>query len=124
MSANISIFRGVSYDIQYNHEDSDGTPVSLEDCTVYLTVKSVESDSSVDDTTAKIKKTLTSADHDNAVGGITTFHLRDNDTQIDVGDYFYDVVVENETTKDSEPPSLYGTFTVVAKVTNRNVGNE
>ena len=116
----ITIFRNRSYPITYNHVDSNGDPVSLVGATVYFTVKEEAWDTDATDTDALIKKTITT--HSNPAEGETTFTLDDADTNIDAGKYNYDVVVEFDGL--SEPPSLYGRFTVVGTPTNRNVGNE
>lgn len=121
MAVALKLYRGTTYNFTYNHKDTAGAQVPLTGCTVYFTVKKAKSDSSADDATAVIKKTVT--EHTDAAHGITGFKLNDADTQIDPGKYFFDVVVE-AANGEAEPPSLLGTVTVLAKQTNRNVGNE
>lgn len=116
----ITIFRNRTYPFTYNHTDTAGAAVSLTGATVYFTVKSVWWDSSAADTTALIQKTITS--HTDPDAGVTEWTINDSDTDIAPGRYYYDVVVEFD--GKSQPPSLYGKFTVTGTPTNRNVGNE
>lgn len=118
----IKIYRGTTYDMTYNHTDTDGEPVSLVGKKIYFTVKDVQYDDDATDTDAAIKKTITS--HADAAGGISDWTLNDADTEIPVGTYYYDVVIEDVATGLSDPPVLIGKFTVKGKRTNRNVGNE
>lgn len=124
MASKITIDRGVSYDFTYNHTDSAGAAEPLTNKTVYFTVKETEFDSDATDAAAAIKKTITSSEHDDAAGGITSWTLSDTDTYKDPGKYFFDVIVEDETTGLAEPPSLKGNFVIDGHATNRNVGNE
>ncbi len=121
MANKISIFRGRTYPMTYAHTDSTGAPVSLVGCTVYFTVKQSEYDTSADDGTAAIKKTITS--HTDAAAGLTAWTIDDSDTYIDPQKYHFDVIVE-DSNGYAEPPSLYGDFIVKGTPTNRNVGNE
>lgn len=121
MANKISIYRGTTYDFTYNHTDVNGDPVSLVGSTVYFTVKTNEYDDDLTDADALIKKTVT--DHNDAAAGETSWTLNDEDTQIEPGTFYFDVVVEDSEGL-SDPPSLIGTFKVTGKPTNRNVGNE
>lgn len=123
-SGKIEIVRGISYPFTYNHKDTAGNAVPLTGKRVYFTVKDAEYDSDASDTGAAIKKTVNSADHTDAAGGHTAFVLTDRDTYKDPGDYFYSVIVEDEATGLSEPPSLTGKLKITGQTTNRNVGNE
>lgn len=124
MANKISIFRGTTYDFTYRHTNPAGAAVPLTGKKVYFTVKSAESDDDLTDSSALIQKTVGSGSHTDAAGGLTAFELTDADTQKDPGDYFFDVIVEDEATGRAEPPSLIGDFTIKPKPTNRNVGNE
>lgn len=121
MAQKIDVYRGTTYDFSYAHTDTTGAIVPLTGMTVYFTVKATKYDSDLSDTSALIQKTVTS--HDDAANGLTSFTLDDTDTQVDPGKYFFDVIVE-DASGHAEPPSLIGTFNVLSKVTNRNVGNE
>ncbi len=124
LASKMKVYRGVTYDFLYNHKDTAGVAQTLVGHTVYFTVKDVEFDSDITDTTAKIQKTVTT--HVDLLGvpsadaGITSFTLSDADTQIEPGDYYFDVIVADSAGK-SLPPSLIGTFTVIPKPTNRSV---
>lgn len=115
----ITVFRGTSYPVTYNHTDSTG-PVSLVGATVYFTVKSDVYDSDAADTSALIKKTITT--HTNAAGGITGWQLSDVDTYIEPGKYHFAVLVETPDGR-TEPPSIYGDFVVKGQPSNRQVSN-
>jgi hypothetical protein len=122
MAANkLELYRGVTYDFRYNHTDTAGAPVPLTSCTVYFTVKTAKFDTDTTDSTAAIKKTVTS--HIDAAGGITSWTLNDADMEITPGKYYYGVIVENAAGL-SAPPSLLGELIVLPQTTNRNVGNE
>lgn len=121
MASKIEVYRGTTYNFEYNHTDSSGAAVPLTGNTLYFTVKADKYDSDAADTSALIQKTVTS--HSDEAAGVTGFTLDDSDTQIDPGKYYFDVVVE-DASGHAEPPSLIGTFTVLSKTTNRNVGNE
>lgn len=125
MSPDFSIYRGVTYHFHYQHQDSNGDPVSLVGCTIYFTVKKRKFDNSAADTTAVVKKTLTLSDEpsDDLSAGQLSWTLNDADTELTPGKYFYDVIVEDSNGLADEP-SLIGQITVIGKRTNRNVGNE
>lgn len=124
MAAKISVFRGTSYPVHYVHTDTSGASVPLTNKRLYFTVKKQEWDSDTSDSGALITKTIEPDDITDPTNGITDFVLTDADTQIDPDDYYFDVIIEDGTTGESDPPSLIGTFTVKPKSTNRNVGNE
>jgi hypothetical protein len=121
MAAKIEVYRGTSYPVIYNHTDSSGTAVALTGKTLYFTVKADKYDTSADDSTALIKKTVTS--HTNAAGGVSGFTLADTDTYIEPGKYYFSFMVEDNTTHLTEPPSVMGVFTVLPNQTNRQVSN-
>lgn len=129
MAAKIEVYRGTSYPVVYNHTDSTGAPVALTGKTLMFTVKAEKYDTSADDTTALIKKTITS--HSGTVGtytlsdvlGVSGFVLTDADTYIEPGKYFFTFLIEDNTTKYTDPPTVMGTFTVLANQGNRQVVN-
>lgn len=116
----ITIFRNRTYPFKYRHTDTTGAAVSLSGATVYFTVKMDEWDTDATDSAALIQKTITA--HTDADGGLTEWEITDADTDLEPGKYYYDVIVEFN--GKSQPPSLYGRFTVTGTPTNRNVGNE
>lgn len=121
MSAKIEVYRGTSYPVIYNHTDTAGAAVALTGKTLYFTVKADKYDTSTDDSTALIKKTVTS--HSNAAGGVSGFTLTDADTYIEPGKYYFTFLVEDNTTHYSDPPTVTGTFTVLPQQTNRQTVN-
>jgi len=129
MAGKIEIYRGTATPVIYNHTDSSGAPVPLTNKTLYFTVKAEKHDSSVDDSTAIIKKTITSHTGTiegytlNAATGVSGFYLTDSDTYKDPGKYYYVFLVEDNTTFRTEPPSVFGTFTILANQSNRQVAN-
>lgn len=83
---------------------------------VYFTVKSVANDDSATDTTAVLKKDITSF----TIGNTTAeWTLSDADMNLEPAKYYYDIVYENSASQ-SEPASFYGDFKIVKRVTNRN----
>lgn len=121
MSAKIEVYRGTAYPVIYNHVDSSGAAVALTNKTLYFTVKADKYDTSADDSTALIQKTVTS--HTNAAGGTSGFTLTDVDTYIEPGKYYFTFLVEDMTTHYSDPPTVTGTFSVLPQQTNRQVVN-
>lgn len=121
MSQKIEIYRGVSYPVTYNHKDAAGASVPLTGKRLYFTVKLAAYDTSTDDSTAVIKKTITT--HTNAALGITDFVLTDVDTYIEPGKYFYTFLIEDIATNNTEPPTVLGTLTIKPQQTNRQVVN-
>ncbi len=119
----ITIFRGTSYPVIYQHQDSTGAAVTLTGKTLLFTVKSAVYDTDITDTSALIKKTVLPEDHSDAAGGISGFTLNDTDTYITPGKYHFDFIVEDDDGL-AEPPSVYGDFIVKGHPTNRQVGNE
>ncbi len=129
MAGKLEVYRGVSYPVIYNHTDSSGASVPLTNMTLYFTVKADKHDTSADDSTALIQKTITSHTGTvegytlSAAGGVTGFYLTDVDTYIEPGKYYYVFLVEDNTTFRTEPPSVFGTFTILANQSNRQVVN-
>lgn len=121
MAAKLELYRGVSYPITYNHTDSSGAAVPLTGKTLYFTVKADKFDSDANDTTAIISKTITT--HTDAAGGVTSFTLTDTDTYKEPGKYYFSFLIEDNTTKQTEPPSVVGTLTILPNQSNRQVSN-
>lgn len=71
-------------------KDSSGTPINITGSTIYVTVKN-SFDDDADDSTAIIKKEITS--HTNPSSGETSFTLTKTDTSIDAKDYVLDIKV-------------------------------
>jgi hypothetical protein len=119
---NLELFRATTYEMSYTHT------ASMTGGTVYYTVKTVEWDSDATDTTATIKKTITSFSSA-TVGGVTvagakaSWTLTDTDMYIEPKTYFYSLIYEDASGK-SLPPIFTGKFKVDPHTTNRNVGNE
>lgn len=106
----LELERGKTYDMSYTH------PEAMTGGTVYFTLKSTKYDTDADDSDAPITKTVTSFTSGNTVASWT---LTDEDTYIDPGKYYYDIVFE-DSTGESLPASWYGQVKIVGRPTNRN----
>lgn len=107
---NVEYESGKAQNMSYVHRES------MAGGKVYFTVKAVENDADNTDSSALIKKDITSF----TVGDTTaSWVLSDADMNLPPNDYYYDIVYENAASK-SEPASFYGKFKVVKRVTNRN----
>lgn len=118
----IEIYRGTSYPVVYNHKDSAGTAEALTGCTLYFTVKADKFDSSSDDSSAIIKKTVLPDGHTNAATGVSGFTLTDSDTYVAPGNYYYVFLIEQADGR-TDPPSVFGKFVVLPQPGNRQVLN-
>lgn len=88
--ATLKVNRGTTYTIGIVYK-KDGAPATLVGATVRFTMKSSEYDSDTSDTSALIKKDITSGDS----GGNATIVIAPADTAtIDPGKYYYDIKVE------------------------------
>ena len=129
MAAKISIYRGASYPVIYNHTDTAGVAVPLTGKTLYFTAKANKYDSDAADSTAIIKKTV--ATHVGIVGGVSLnaalgisgFTLTDLDTFVEPGTYYFTFLVEDNTTFQSDPPTVLGSLVVIAQQNNRQTVN-
>ena len=110
--SNITLVRGDSSSIEVEFSQ-DGTPIDITGSTVFLTVKPALTDDT-GDTTAVIKVEVTS--HTNPTAGITTIPLSATDTDVDPGDYYYDIQLVKDGLVTSIP---YQMLTVRADVTRR-----
>ena len=96
----------VSLEVTY----SDGTAYDLTGSTVYFTVKANLTDT---DANAKIQKTVTS--HSDPANGITSITLSKTDTNIDAGDYYWDLQIK-ESGGDIHSVR-YGIFRIIQDIT-------
>ena len=112
---NLSLYRGTTYNMTYTHVEP------MTGGTLYFTVKAAKYDSDDTDTSALIKKDVTSF---SASGDDTdtyaTWKLTDSDMYIDPGKYYYDITFE-AANGDSTPPIFEGQFKVLPQPNNRQV---
>lgn len=94
---------------------NDGIAVDITDWTFYLTVKENMEDT---DANAVISKTIT--DHSNPKGGKSVITLTSTDTDIDVGNYYYDITYKDDSNPANTGVLVYGNFTVKRPVTTRD----
>jgi len=87
----LEIIRGDSQEITVTFEDVDSLPLDLTDKTVFFTVKNINGIDSDDDTDAKITKEITV--HSDPTAGITIISLTPAETDIEPGEYFYDLQI-------------------------------
>lgn len=115
-----TIDRGTEYTIGYQHQHN-GEPYPLTDCTLYFTMKPVEYDSNLTDTSAVATRTLTTfAD---AASGVASITLSDVETQLDPSvTYYADIKVE-EPGRVGAIKTFEAKFTVDGSATNRNLSN-
>lgn len=81
----LSVYRGDDKTWTLNFTDGDGDPINLTDSTVFFTIKTNKSDL---DSDAIISKSQSS--HTDPTNGITSISLTNLDTNVKVGDYYYD----------------------------------
>ena len=107
--------RGTTFSLNITYK-KNGVAASLVGCTVRFTIKDAEYDTNTSDTTAAVKKNITS--HVDAVNGLTNVTLVPADTStVTPGLYYYDLkVMEGD-------GSVYkideGTVTIDGSPTNR-----
>lgn len=116
INAKLIINRGTTYKATFKYT-KNGEPETLVGATVYFTVKKEEWDDSGDDTSAAIKKTVTS--HSDATNGETLIHLTPTDTYIEPGEYIYDIRVEED--GGDAYKVVEGPLELDGSPTNRNV---
>lgn len=88
--ATLKVNRGTTYSITGTYSE-DGVATSLTGATVRFTMKDAEYDTSIDDTTASVKKNVDTG----TSGGEFTITLDPSDTsELEPGDYFYDIKVD------------------------------
>lgn len=81
----LSAYRGDDKTWNLNFTDANGDPIDLTGSTVFFTVKVNKSDP---DSDAVISKSQSS--HTNPTGGVTSISLTNSDTNVKVGNYYYD----------------------------------
>ena len=111
-TANLSVIRGDDKYYIITIKDDDGVAIDITGWTVYFTVKE---DTNDDDADAKIKKDVTS--HTTPISGITQIHLTNEDTTLDVRNYYYDIQVKKS--DDTIMTIVAGNFEVTQDITTR-----
>ncbi len=86
----ITIFRGDTVNLDITVTDSDGSAVNITGYTFFFTCKTNNDDSDDD---ALIKKDVTS--HTNPTGGITRITLSKTDTDVTIGNHYYDIQMKD-----------------------------
>lgn len=81
----LSMYRANDKTWTLTFKDGDGTPISLVGATLLFTVKRLPNDA---DTSALISKRVTT--HTNATSGITAVTITNSDSNLAIGNYFYD----------------------------------
>lgn len=102
--ATIVIPRGDSRSFLTTFTDEDGNAIDITGDTVYFTVKKNLADANVD---AEIYKEITS--HTDPTNGQTTISLTASDTDLDPGQYYYDI----QRVSGSEVKSTYKQLFIV-----------
>ncbi len=110
-STDIKVYRGDDVTFVVTITDSAGDAVDITDGTLWFTVKKNKSDT---DTDASIQKEVTS--HTTPGSGITAITLSDSDTDLDAGQYFYDIQFVNST--GDVTTYGVGNFIILQDVTN------
>jgi len=114
--ANIRLIRGDSKTYDITIKDGDGVAIDITGYTIFFTVKT-SIDNNLTDTTAVIKKTITS--HINPTEGKTQISLTEDDTNIEPCVYYYDIQLKS-IGGDIKTPSEYpARFTILGDVTRR-----
>lgn len=92
MASKLNVDRGTTYTINVVYQEN-GAAASIVGATIRFTVKSSEYDTDDTDTTAPLKKNVTS--HTDAANGLSAITINPSDTQdIVPGKYFYDIKVQ------------------------------
>lgn len=94
MSPKLQLIKRDSSTIKVTAKDECGAVIDITGYTIYFTVKSLTNISSPD-TTATIQKIVTS--HTDPEQGITHIALSSSDTNVDAGDYYYDIQIKTPT---------------------------
>ena len=109
MGSRLTTYRENSMNINLTFQDID-----LTGATVYFTVKS-SADSDATDTTAAIKKDITT--HSSPTTGETSIELLPADTDIAAGKYKYDIKLKKA--DGQQTTTQVGEFSVKEAITNR-----
>lgn len=114
-TVDFEIIQGNDEAITVKFTDEDGLAINITGCKVYFTMKK-RPDDSADDSTAVIKKDITS--HTNPTGGETTIDLARADTEnLEARKYYYDIQIKD--TNDKISSSRYGIIEVIEDISNR-----
>lgn len=113
MSRTLEIIRGDTRAIDVTVKDSSGSPINITGGSVFFTVNA--SESPADDTDAEISKDVTS--HTDAANGESRINLTSTDTDIDPGEYFYDIQFVDSA--DNVSSNEKGSFVVKSDITRR-----
>lgn len=113
LRSNLNLIRGDSSSIGFEFQEN-GVASDLTGCTVFFTAKPALTNDT-GDTSAVITVEVTS--HTNPTAGITTIPLTSTDTNVDPGEYYYDIQVKKvDNSIVSIPAQL---LTISADVTRR-----
>lgn len=99
------ITRGTSYDLTVSYAES-GVAQSIVGDTLFLTVKSVQSDTDLSDASAVLKQTITVPNNASAIAGNYTFTLDYPDTLLTPGIYHADVIIKRVSNNNRYPLAL------------------
>jgi uncharacterized membrane protein YkoI len=116
-----TVNRGTSFTINYQHQH-DGVDVDLLGATVYFTMKADEYDTSTDDSTALVTKTLTEVSSPaitDALLGNTNITLTATDTYQTPGSYYWDIKVKED--DGNSYKTAEGIIVIDGSATNRNL---
>lgn len=86
MNSNLEFFAGEDRSYTITITDGDGIAINITGYTIWFTVKADPEDTDVN---ALIQKEITS--HTTPASGITTITLTNDDTNIALGNHFYDI---------------------------------
>ena len=90
----LSLYRGDDHAYVLTFTNGSSVAIDITGYTVFFTVKTNKSDT---DANAIISKTVTT--HTTPTSGITTISLDNSDTDITVGDYYYDIQLKDTSSK-------------------------
>lgn len=97
-----------SYEVSF---EKNGQAEDITGWTVYFTAKTSMKDSDVN---AKISKKVTT--HSNGSSGIALIELDESDTDIDVGNYYYDISYKDD--ESNQGIVIYGRLKIINPVLN------
>lgn len=113
--ANLKINRGTTYTITYTYQ-VNGVATTLVGATVRFTMKSTEYDTDATDTTAVVKKNITTGNS----SGVATITLNPSDTAtLTPGKYYYDIKVDVASNGATIYKTDEGQITLDGSPTNR-----
>lgn len=112
MSPKLTIVKRDAVSFRLICKDSCGEAIDITGYTIYMTVKSLANISS-GDSSATIQKIVTS--HTDPTHGITHIALTSTDTNVDAGEYYYDVQMKSPTGAVSS--CISGKFEIIQDIT-------